>query len=287
MKVLLKFIFAVTGIILVSGLPLLIRNLLDGHLSVPSYFQGIFNTLKSLWPLNEIAVENFHIGMKVPVFPRILDSMLYSLEILFLALASAVATALLFTVITMLLSDKARERIKMALYFLESLPDLLVIMLVQLGIVFIYKNTGVLLSSVAVLGDNKIYFLPVLCLMILPAIQLYRLCVLTFEEEERQMYVDLARSLGFSKSYIILVHMFRNAVISVFFQSKKTMWFMLSNLFILELMFNIPGVMLFMEENMTPQIFLLTVFSFFLPMFVLYSVGEWFFVRRLRGKEAL
>nr|WP_269148255.1 ABC transporter permease subunit [Planococcus antarcticus] len=124
-------------------------------------------------------------------------------------------------------------------------------------------------------------------MMILPMIQLYRLCMLTFQEEERQMYVELARSLGFSKVYIILVHLFRNAIVSVFFQSKKTMWFMLSNLFVLELMFNLPGIMLFLRDNLSPTIFLLTVLSFFLPMFIFYSLGEWLFLRRLRGKEVL
>ncbi|WP_330962190.1 ABC transporter permease subunit [Planococcus antarcticus] len=129
--------------------------------------------------------------------------------------------------------------------------------------------------------------MPILCLMILPMIQLYRLCMLTFQEEERQMYVELARSLGFSKVYIILVHLFRNAIVSVFFQSKKTMWFMLSNLFVLELMFNLSGIMLFLRDNLSPTIFLLTVLSFFLPMFIFYSLGEWLFLRRLRGKEVL
>nr|WP_269147304.1 ABC transporter permease subunit [Planococcus antarcticus] len=124
-------------------------------------------------------------------------------------------------------------------------------------------------------------------MMILPMIQLYRLCMLTFQEEERQMYVELARSLGFSKVYIILVHLFRNAIVSVFFQSKKTMWFMLSNLFVLELMFNLSGIMLFLRDNLSPTIFLLTVLSFFLPMFIFYSLGEWLFLRRLRGKEVL
>ncbi|MBZ5202176.1 peptide ABC transporter permease [Planomicrobium chinense] len=99
------------------------------------------------------------------------------------------------------------------------------------------------------------------------------------------MYVELARSLGFSRAFIVLVHMFRNAVISVFFQSKKTLWFMLSNLFVLELMFNMPGIMLFMKDNISPEVFLVAVFSFFIPMFLVYSIGEWFFLRHYRGKE--
>lgn len=285
-KFLLRFIFSVIGIILVSGLPALIRGMLAGELSMQGYCESIVTTIKDLWPLDEFAVFNYRIGKEVLVFPKILEYIEYSLQILFLALAASVITALVFTVMTMLLSDSVRERVKMTLYFLESLPDLLIIMLAQLAVIFIFEKSGVLVSKIAVIGDDRIYWLPVLCLSILPTIQLYRLCMLTFQEEERQMYVDLARSLGFSKVYIILMHMFRNAVISVFFQSKKTMWFMLSNLFVLELMFNLPGIMLFLRDNMTPQVFLLTVFSFFLPMFLLYSIGEWFFVRRLRGKAA-
>lgn len=287
MKVLLKFIFSIAGVILVSGLPVLIRGLVAGEFRIAEYFRTIGEVLTSLWPLNEIAVFNYRLQREVVMYPQVFEYIFYSLQILFLALAVAVIGAIAFTVLTMLLSEKARERVKLILYFLESIPDLLIIMLAQIGVIFIFEKTGMLVSKIAVIGDDRIYWLPILCLAILPTIQLYRLCMLTFQEEERQMYVDLARSLGFSKAYIILMHMFRNAIISVFFQSKKTMWFMLSNLFVLELMFNLPGIMLFLRDNMTPQIFLLAVFSFFLPMFVLYSIGEWFFIRRLRGKEAV
>lgn len=287
MKLLLKFFIAVAGIILAGSLPLLITGWLVGEWRWGAYFGSINTTLQELWPLSEIALFNNRIQQPVPLFPNIFEYIIYSLQILFLALFAAITLSLILTVVTMLLSDKARERAKMALYFLESIPDLLIIMLAQLTVVFIFKQTGFLISKIAVIGDDRIYWLPVLCLAILPTIQLYRLAVLTFQEEERQMYVDLARALGFSKVYIILVHMFRNAIISVFFQSKKTMWFMLSNLFILELMFNLPGIMLFLSDNMYPLGFLVAVFSFFLPMFFLYSLGEWYFVRRLRGKETV
>ncbi|WP_260107562.1 hypothetical protein [Planococcus sp. 107-1] len=40
-----------------------------------------------------------------------------------------------------------------------------------------------------------------------------------------------------------------------------------------------------MRDNISPEVFLVTIFSFFLPMFILYSVGEWFFLRHFRGKE--
>ncbi|GKW45484.1 ABC transporter permease subunit [Planococcus sp. NCCP-2050] len=285
MGIILRFVFSLLGIVLISGFPVLIGGLTEGELRISEYISSLQQVLKEIWPLQEFSVMNMRTGREIFLFPTIAEYILYSLQILFLAFAAAVVFALVFTVLTMLLSEKARERVKLFLYFLESLPDLLIIMAAQLGIIFIYLKTDVLISKIAVVGGDKIYWLPVLFLSILPMIQLYRLCMLTFQEEERQMYVELARSLGFSKVFIVWMHMFRNAIISVFFQSKKTIWFMLSNLFVLELMFNMPGIMLFMRDNISPEVFLVTIFSFFLPMFILYSVGEWFFLRHFRGKE--
>lgn len=287
MKLMIKFIFSVLGIVLVSGFPVLIGGLVAGELRLAEYAAALEAVLRGLWPLQEFTVLNMRTNREIPLFPTIAEYIIYSLELLFLAFAVAIFFAITFTVLTMLLKEKARHRIKMALYFLESLPDLLVIMLAQLAVIAIYLQTNVLISKIAVVQGEHIYWLPVLCLALLPMIQLYRLCMLTFQDEERKMYIELARSLGFSKVFVIWVHMFRNAIISVFFQSKKTIWFMLSNLFVLELMFNIPGIMLFMKDNISPQVFLVSIFSFFLPIFLLYSIGEWLVLRHLRGKEAI
>lgn len=284
MKFITKFIFSLAGILLVSGFPVLIRGLLEGELRLREYAATLEGMLREIWPLKEFSVLNMRTQRETLLFPTIADYISYSLQLLLLAFAVAVIAALGATVLTLLLSEKNRERVKMALYFLESIPDLLIIMLAQWGVILIYQQTDILISKIAVVGGERIYWLPVLCLAILPTIQLYRLCILTFQEEERQMYVELAQSLGFSKLFIIFIHMFRNAIISVFFQSKKTIWFMLSNLFVLELMFNIPGIMLFMKDNITPEVFLVTILGFFLPIFVMNSLGEWYFLRRFKGK---
>lgn len=280
----IQFVVALISILLISGTPLLIGGFQKGEFLWKEYIETIQFHVKSLLNFRELTVD-YYVGRgemrQVPVFPRLLENIEYSLQLLFLALLASIIIALVGTFITMMLNQKARSRVKMVFYFLESLPDILIILLAQLTVVIIFKQTGFLVSKIAAIGDDRIYWLPVLCLMILPMIQLYRLSMLTFESEERQMYVELARSLGFGKAFILIMHVFRNAIISVFFQSKKTMWFMLSNLFILELMFNIPGVMLYMSENLSGILFLVTVLSFFLPIFLLYSLGEWYFIRRI------
>ncbi|WP_391209550.1 hypothetical protein [Psychrobacillus sp. L4] len=269
LKWVLQLVVAFVGILLISGLPILITGLQQGEFWWKEYGQQLL----VLFPLSNFMDQYYgsHIG----------DYISYSLEILFLALIIAIFLALLFTIITMLFKERIRQRIKTLFFFLESFPDILVILLVQLTIIMIQKQTGIFISKIAVTGGEKIYMLPVFCLMILPMVQLYRLSMLTFEAEERKMYVELTKALGFSKLIILTIHIFRNAVISIFFQSKKTMWFMLSNLFILERMFNMPGIMFHLSEHLSGELFLITVCSFFFPVFFIYSIGEWYFLRRL------
>lgn len=283
-KWLMQLIISVLAIFVMSGLPIIIAGLQQRQLLFKEANDMVIQAVKNLFPLKDYVYkfDQGWAGIKEYTYENTLSNYVeYSLQILGLALAVAILLAIVGTFITMLFKDKTRQRIKMVFYFLESMPDILVIVLAQLAIITIFKQTGVLLSKIAVIQDERIYWLPVLCLMILPMIQLYRLSMLTFESEERKLYVEFARSLGFGKLIILFFHIFRNAIISVFFQSKKTMWFMLSNLFILELMFNMPGIMNFLAEHLSVEIFLLTVFVFFVPVFILYSIGEWYFLRRV------
>lgn len=274
MKWVFQLVVAFIGILLISGLPILINGFQKGEF----WWRAYREHLLVIFPFNHFLDTYYssYIG----------DYIFYSLEILFLALLVAVIFALSFTVITMLFKERARQRIKTIFFFLESLPDILVILLIQLLVIIVHKHTGIFMR-IASTGGEKIYLLPVFCLMILPMVQLYRLSMLTFEAEERKLYVELARSLGFNKVIILLIHIFRNAIISIFFQSKKTMWFMLSNLFILERMFNMPGIMFHLSEHMSGELFLITVCSFFIPVFIVYSFFEWYFLRRMSRGGAI
>lgn len=281
---LLPLICAIIGIILISGLPILIEGVQNHSLSFTHYMDSIKSSVMDLWPLSDLTISD-QLGQftrEIDFYPYVFSSIVYSFELLFLALVAAIICAIVGTFLTMLLPERVRQKVKLVFYFLESIPDILIIMFAQLIVIYIYKQTGTLISKVAVVGDDRIYWLPVVCLMILPMIQLYRLSMLTFETEEKVMYVEFARSLGFSKLFILFIHMFRNSIISVFFQSKKTMWFMLSNLFILERMFNIPGIMNFLLHNFSGTLLLVTIFSFFIPIYIFYSMGEWYFLRRMQ-----
>jgi peptide/nickel transport system permease protein len=286
-SIVIQFVLSCIGIILVGALPVLLGGLNTGKLAIQSYWEAIVDITNAIFHVNELTYVVISGQVERDLFPSLWDPITYSLTVLFAALCLACFIALFLTVITMMLSERLRSKVKMVFYLFESVPDLLVIMLLQMFVIFFYKQTGVLLVEIAAVGEQKVYMLPILCLSILPTIQLYRLAMLTFEDESRRNYVELIHSLGFGRLYIILVHIFRNAIISVFFQSKKTVWFMLSNLFILELLFNIPGITRFLMSTPQPKIFSVALLAFFVPIFTFYTLGEWLLARKVNSGEVI
>ncbi|MGD6967502.1 ABC transporter permease subunit [Rossellomorea vietnamensis] len=280
------FAVSLAGIVLAGGLPALLSGLNEKTLNFQQYWkvvQGIINDLLNPGSLTYTVIG----GQKErDLFPYLFDPILYSLTVLFSSFFLALILALVCTVVSMLFNDRIRSRIKLALYFLEALPDLLIILMAQLTIVYFYKKTGHLLFNTASTYEEKAYFLPILLLSILPAVQLFRVSILSFETEIKKDYVLLARSIGVGKWLILISHILRNSIVSVFFQSKKTVWFMLSNLFVIELLFNIPGITRFLMSTMQPILFVLSLLSIFIPLYIFYNLGEMILSNKAnRGEE--
>ncbi|WP_335872777.1 ABC transporter permease subunit [Bacillus sp. 2205SS5-2] len=282
----MQLVLACIGIILIGALPYLLTEIGEWKLNWQQYFDAIEEIIIAIFNLDQLTYYGLR-GAERPLFPYLYEPILYSLTLLLGALVLAACVALLLTYITMLFSERKRRNIKLVFYLLESIPDLFIIIMFQLFVVYFYKKTNVLLAEIATIDQSKAYLMPVLCLAILPTVQFYRLSMLTFENEEKQNYVELARSIGFGKTAIFLKHMFPNAIISVFFQSKKIIWFMLSNLFVLEFLFNVPGISWFLMENMQPKVVSVTLIAIFLPVFVLYAIGEWLIERKANKGEVM
>jgi peptide/nickel transport system permease protein len=273
------------GIILAGGLPGLLGNLNQGKLNWKGYSEAIKEIIQGI--LHPKHLTYYYLGIERPLFPNLFDLIGYSLTILFSAFLLAAAAALFLTFFIVKLRYRLRRSIKFIFYILESIPDLFIIALGELFVILIYQKTGVLLAGLAAIGTQKVYLFPIVCLSILPAIQLFRLCMIIFEDELEKEYVLLAKSIGIKKSDILVFHVFRNAIINIFFQSKATVWFMLSNLFILEVLFNMSGMMTFLYQNLNPQIFTISLIVFFLPIFLFYSFGEWILEKKVTGGEAI
>jgi peptide/nickel transport system permease protein len=286
-QILKNFFISIAGIWLIGGLPVLLSGLSVGSFRWNEYWTTILDILSAFTHPSQLKYTIIGGQKERDLFPYLWEPIQYSLTILFVAFALAILVALCLTIMTMLCNERIRMRIKFTFYLLETLPDLLIILCAQFTMIAFYHQFGTIPIGIAATDESKVYLLPIVILAILPTIHLFRLSMLTFEQEERKDYVLLARSIGHAPFFVLVVHVLRNAIISVFFQSKKTMWFMLSNLYVVELLFNIPGITRFLMSTLDPRLFTLALFSIFVPLFIFYNAGEYLLSRHANKGEAL
>ena len=280
-KLILQLSLTIISIILISGLPDLIMNK-----DVSLYRDKITAVFTAVIKLNEMTY--FNQGKERLFMGDIWEPYLYSLTILFGALIIAFCIAQLLTWCTLMLPLFIRRVVKNLLTFLESLPDLLVFALVQMGIVFIYKKTGILISNVASLGaDDRIYFVPIACLMILPLVYFYKIMILLAEEELQKQYVETSLAKGLRRIYVLIVHVTRNTSEGIFHFSKSVLWFMISNLLLVEIIFNIHGLTHYMYHDFRPEMLAACLILLVIPFFLVYALFEWIITHFTRRGEAI
>ncbi|MGM0804520.1 MAG: ABC transporter permease subunit [Bacillota bacterium] len=272
-KLFMQLILTIISIVLISGLPDLIMNK-----NVAMYFQKIKVVLLDVIHLNEMTYMNQ--GKQRLFLDDIWSPYLYSLTILFGALFIAFCMAQLLTWCTLIMPMFIRRTVKNILTFLESLPDLLVFALVQMAIVLIFKKTGILVSNVASLGaEDRVYMVPIVCLMILPFVYFYKMMILLSEEELGKSYVEMSLAKGMRRIYVLIVHVTRNTSEGIFHFSKSVLWFMISNLLLVEVIFNIHGITHYMYSDFRPEMLAACLILLVIPFFLLYAVFEWTIVR--------
>ncbi|MGC4377439.1 ABC transporter permease subunit [Fictibacillus sp. Mic-4] len=280
LKMIIQWILTVVSIILISGLPALIMQK-DFRL----YVQKVKEV--ALWLYRAGDMTYFYKGREMPLFPEVLSPYFYSLTILIISLLSAYVMAQLLTWVTLLLPTFLRKLIKNVLTFFESLPDLLVFALMQIFIVYFYKKTHILLSNVAAMGEQRIYIVPIVCLMILPTIYFYKMMVLLAEEESQKPYFEFGRAKGLKDVYVYLFHVTRNTHENLFHFSKTVLWFMISNLLLVEWIFNMNGITHYMYDDFRPEILAICLILIAVPFFVLYALLEWLLSRKMKEEVAL
>jgi peptide/nickel transport system permease protein len=221
-----------------------------------------------------------------PLFPHLFAPYFYSMEIFFASFFLAVAAAFIFAYLTFFLSPKWQKAVKFLAFIGESLPDVFIIIIVQLAVVMIYLKTHLLVADTAGVWGNHVYFLPILCLSLLPAFLFYRMVLLSCEEQMDMDYIELAKSKGLTKQTLLIRHITRNILVTVFFYSKSIIWLMLSNLLIVEYLFNITGITQFMFDHRMPIIYITCMLMIFVPVFFFFTLAQWL-IRWLTGQKVV
>jgi len=268
--VLYRFIYVVIGIILLSAFVGLFTNT-GIHLEFTLFIENIASIVKSLvFPENLIILgPTMH---KYSIFLNFWDYYIYSLTIFLSALCISILAGLFITYLTILLPQKLNKIVTNVVSFLESLPDLFIIMVIQFSVIYYFKQTGILLFPVAGSSQDNTYFLPIITLALIPSFMIFRINLHLVNEEWTKSYVELARSKGFNKTDIFISHVLRNMMPSIFSHSKSIVLYLLSSMVIFEKLFNIYGIFTFMISYPSPNIIAFTLIMFFLPIFFLYAL---------------
>ncbi len=222
-----------------------------------------------------------------PIYPLFFQLFGYSFSLLLLAFFLAAVTSSLVSYLFMFLPKKIYQICFRLLDSLDSLPDVLIIVFIQLFIVWFFKKTDILLFDIYTLGDEKIYLLPIICLAIMPIAFLTKHFLFQLREEEEKPYVEYSYSKGFSKAYTVWVHLFRNVWIHFYYHIKPIFLLMLSNLLIIEILFNINGfmnVLLDVSIN-TPSAFFIGMLMIYIPFFIVFTLGAILLKKWLSGEE--
>jgi peptide/nickel transport system permease protein len=276
-KLVIEPLLIILGIVLVSSTSAIFEP-------QTSYWDSLLAVFKNIvWP-QELVYINPVSEIERDVFPIIFFAFFSSARIVFIALAIAILNSLLLLVFYFFAGKKFKGFIKTCSVVLSSLPDIFIIAVLQLFVILFFKSTGVLLIDVASTGENQVILFPAVTLSILPTFFFLGLLVSFLKEEEHLSYVELAKSKGLNKYRILFIHMIRNILISVTYHGKQVVWMMLSNLLILEYLFNVFGVTSFLFSYNSPSIFAITAILLFIPIYILLKSLQVFIKKRI-GKE--
>ncbi|SDK16139.1 ABC transporter permease subunit [Sediminibacillus albus] len=271
-RFLVYYVLGLMGIVAVSSAPSLMQG--EGIVDFSLYLENTFTLAKEMIQPDKW-VYQFR-GEELNVFAFLLDPYLYSMRILGAALLLGFGLAFILAVLTQFLPKYLIALVKRILTVSEAVPDLMVAFLLQMFVVYIYKQTGVHILKFVTLGDDRIYLAPIVVLSILPLISLFRVILLLMEEELTKDYVDFAQSKGIKDKAIISMHVLRNILRSTFYHSKLILWGSLSSLFVIEYMFNIRGLSSFIMNDFRPMVIAVALMMVFTPFYILYQGIEIF-----------
>ncbi|GKU78878.1 ABC transporter permease subunit [Paenibacillus sp. L3-i20] len=193
----------------------------------------------------------------------------------YVALSAVVGSAIGIFVGIYFAVSKARVA-KSIVDFVGSLPDFVIVMLLQFGVVLFLKSTGILLFEVATLtSDEPSVMLPLIAMIIIPANYLIRSVAMQMKLTLTEDYIGTAKARGLSKTYIIFYHALPNVLPYIKGDLHKLMGIIMGNLFIVEYLFNNKGISMLIFANA----FVYEAYQFdivvngLLAFLVLYGIG--------------
>jgi len=278
-----RLIAIILGFVIVVNIPILL-----------TYNQS-YNKIEIKFSLfKEYVISNLRWFTHMVEYPYIVDyfkgtgmeKYAYTMTILSISIFIVVLLALLIATVLMLLPLNVRNRFSSVIDFTTTAPDLLVVFLLQYLVIFLYQHFDLRIFQLYGGAYSRPYIVPILIIVFLPTIFLIQLLLKEFANEEQQDYVVLARAKGLPIRTIYFKHILRNIAPFVLIHLKTIVWFMLSNIFVVEHIFNIEGYSAALQAMYGTRVvvFAVGLLLFAVPLFIINGLSS-LVIRQQKRRE--
>ncbi|WP_108670376.1 ABC transporter permease [Peribacillus acanthi] len=203
----------------------------------------------------------------------VIERYIYSLQIMGISLLFTILIGCMIACFIIFIPLKMRSPFKIALNFLEGLPDLFILFLLQMGLLKLYKDYGIKIFSLYGIAETKPYVFPMIINSILPSLFFAQYLLKVMEEEMEKHYILLGKAKGLSRVYIFQNYLLRNIFPVVMIHFKTIIFMVLTNLVLVEHMFVLDGyihelyvILSFNSHN--PLAIVFYVLMLMIPIFV-------------------
>ncbi|MBL0389178.1 ABC transporter permease subunit [Tumebacillus sp. ITR2] len=180
--------------------------------------------------------------LNAQILSYVADMAARSAKILMTAVLLGSASGILLGAVQFFLPKWAKNVIGGVNQAVFALPDLLLILLLQLLVLKLNILWGSYIIGVADFGANKIFALPMLSLLVPVSAMVYRYMVNACREALSQECVRTARAKGLPEYRVFIKYVMRPALDSILAVLPKVVAFAASGLVIVERLLNIKGV---------------------------------------------
>ena len=200
---------------------------------------------------------------------------LYTMSLLGIALFIVIILSLIIATGIMLLPLPIQKRFKGFIDFSTTVPDLLIIALIQYLVFYLFKTYNFRLFRLYGGVETEPYFVPIFIVIFVPTLFLTQLILKEYSSEELQDYVLFAKAKGLPLRTIYIKHIFRNIIPLILIHLKYIVWFLLSSIYLIEHILNIKGYSAALTYMYGTRVVLFVVglLLFSLPLVIVSAVG--------------
>ncbi|QQZ11303.1 ABC transporter permease subunit [Heyndrickxia vini] len=245
-KRLMQFILIVVIIFIVTSIPSMfgISNkhgeaILEFHpedmfMNIPTFFTSLQVGTFGTYSINGVAhsvlndIQSFSKNSAILLFSSILVALLFSL---------------IFGVFLSYL--KMTKLFRWFINIFSIIPDFIIIIFSIAVAVEFYKWTNIRVITLSPFSESVNLWFPISILSLMPTFYLFKMISSRYIELSGMEYIRTAVGKGLDRHYINGRHILKNLIPYIFADLKKALSFTIGNLFIIEYLFNIKGLTIF------------------------------------------